>query len=193
MIGRLSPLLGRTMALALTACVILAAWISVVEPIRSKHREYENSALRSRELIERFNRVGATRNRLQAQVTELNRRARSSGGFLKGASPTLVAANLQNRLKRIVSETGATIRSSQILPVREEGDLKRIALRIQLVADVAALQKILYGLETGDPYLFMDDVNIRAQRKRRRRGKTADARSLTVRIDMYGFLQPEKS
>ena len=191
----LSPAISRTLALFLLAALFAALYAIAVDPVLTARGAYDDAINRSVELIGRYNRVGATRERLEAQVAKLLRSSRSTSGYLKGKSSTLAAADLQNRVKQIVTKSGGTIKSSQVLPPREEHDLQRIAIRVQMTADIEALQKTLYAFEVGATHLFLDDVNIRTRRARRRRGKVvADSGSeLTVRLDLYGFIRAEKS
>jgi general secretion pathway protein M len=188
---------NRLLAVFLVIAPIGLAYSFVVEPLLAAHRGYEESIARSRDLIERYGRIGATHEPLERQLNELRKRAESAGGYLKAKSATLAAAQLQNRVKRIVTQNGGSIQSLQTLPAQNERDLERITIRIQMTAGIEQLQKIIHAFETGRTHLFVDDVNVRVQRARRsrRRGNTlvADERLLSVRLNLYGFSRREES
>ena len=217
----LSPVLSRILALFLAVVPIAAIYSLAVEPVLDARRGYAETIERSRKLIERFGRIGATREPLERQLAELRKRSKSTSGLLEGKSATLAAAQLQNRVKRIVTkprqarsracrpDDGAdrataediprlrnSIRSLQTLPPQNERDLERVSIRIQMTARIEQLQKIFHAFETGPTYLFVDDVNLRQQTRRARRRRkepVVDKRLLSVRLNLYGFAPREGS
>jgi general secretion pathway protein M len=203
----LSPFLSRSLALLLLLAVLAAGWTLVVEPVIKARSAQRQTIARSHDLIARYDRVGMHRDRLEKSLAGMRNRGRSTAGYLIGANHSLTAAALQDRIKRIVTVNGGAIRSSQALPPKDDQGLKRLPIRVQLSADIIALQKILHQFEVGEPggaYLFLNDVNIRSQRARhvrrtRRRGSKNVAsnptgnRALTVSFELYGYYRPEKS
>jgi hypothetical protein len=190
----LSPSVSRVLALFLVIAPIGAVYSLVVEPILDAHRGYAESIEGSRELIERFGRIGATREPLERQLADLQKRAKSTSGYLEA---TLAAAQLQNRVKRIVTRNGGSIGSLQTLPPQKERDLERVSIRIQMTAGIQQLQKIFHAFENGRTHLFVDDVNIRVQKtrrtRRRRKQPVVDERILSVRLNLFGFARREGS
>ncbi len=193
----LSPAVSRTLALALALALVGAVYTLAVAPLLDAHRGYAETIERSRDLVRRYGRVGAMREPLERQLAELGKRAKSTSGYLEAKSATLAAAQLQNRVKRIVTRNGGTIRSLQTLPPRNERDLERVSIRIQMTARIGQLQKIFHAFENGPIYLFLDDVNVRVQRarrsRRRRKEEPVDPRLLSVRLNLYGFARREGS
>ncbi len=195
----LSPAVSRILALALAIALVGAVYSFAVEPVLDAHRGYAETIERSRGLVERYGRIASTRQPLERQLAELRKRAKSTSGYLEAKSATLAAAQLQNRVKRIVTRNGGSIRSLQTLPAQNERDLERVSIRIQMTARIEQLQKIFHAFETGPTYLFLDDVNVRVQRSRRARRRRkdketpADERLLSVRLNLYGFTRREGS
>lgn len=191
----ISPLLSRTLALALLAA-LLAGLYSIAEPLVGEYQAYGTTIDQSRQLLLRYKRIVNRRGALQEQAQELRRRLKDRGGYLPGASDSLAAAQLQNRVKKIVRAAGGTIKSTQTLAPRDVKGLRQIDVRLQMSADIVALQKTIHALEADETYLFLDNLDIRRQRARRRRGrnrKTAAAATslLTVRLDISGYRRPE--
>lgn len=186
----ISPLLSRILALALLVAV-LAGVYGAAEPLLAEYQAYGTSIDQSRELLQRYQRIGNTRSPLQKQAEELRRRLRARGGYLPGASDSLAAAELQNRVKKIVRAAGGTIKSTQTLTPKDTRGLRQIDIRVQLSADIVALQKSVHALEADDTYLFLDNVDIRRQRSRRRRKSAATAPPLVIRFDVHGYRRPE--
>ncbi|MEE8515752.1 MAG: type II secretion system protein GspM [Alphaproteobacteria bacterium] len=188
----ISPLLSRILALALLAAVLTGLY-GAAEPLIAEYQAYGTTIAQSRELLQRYQRIGNTRRPLQEQAKELRRRLKARGGYLPGASDSLAAAQLQNRVKKIVLAAGGAIKSTQTLTPSEVKGLRQIDVRVQMSADIVALQKTIHALEADQTYLFLDNVDIRRQRSRRRRNRktTATVPPLTVRFDIYGYRRPE--
>ena len=189
----LSPFLGRTLAVVLLLAAIGGTWSLIVEPVMTKYRLSAESIVQSEALIERYSRIARMREPREKQLATLKRLAPSTGGYLEGASDTLAAAKLQNRVKGVVATSGGQIKSSQILPPRDDGNHRAIKIRVQLSADIASLQAIFYLLESENTFLFLDNVDVRRKRARRRRNKSADDGRLTVRSDVSGYVRREGS
>ena len=57
------------------------------------------------------------------------------------------------------------------------------------LANIASLQTIFYLLESENTFLFLDNIDVRRQRARRRKNRTADDGRLTVRFDVSGYVR----
>jgi general secretion pathway protein M len=188
----LSPFLGRALAIVLLLAAIGGIWSLMVEPMMTKYRLNAVTIHQSKALIERYRRIAMVRRPLEKQLATLKRRGPSTGGYLEGASDTLAAAKLQNRVKGVVANSGGEIKSSQILPPSDDANHHAINIRVQLSADIASLQAIFHALESENAFLFLDNVDVRRQRARRRRkNKPADDGRLTVRFDVSGYVRRE--
>lgn len=194
----LSPVISRTLAVAILIALAGAVYAFAVEPVLDAHRGYAESIEQSRRLIAQFGIRAAARPELERQVAQLEKKSKSTSGYLEDESAALAAARLQNQVKRIVARNGGSIRSLQPLQPERERNLERVAIRVDLTARIEQLQKIFYAFETGQTQLFLDDVNIRVQRARRaRRGRSrgrapeVDEHLLTVRLNLYGFARRE--
>jgi len=192
----LSPLLSRALALAILGAFLWAAGALAVAPLVAKYRLNQETIARSGELLQRYRRLGRARPMLEAQLAEVRERLAPAGLYLAGASDALVAAELQNRVKAVVEEGGGKLNSTQILAARDEGSFRRVAIRVQMTVTVEPLQAVFYGLESAQPYLFVDNVDIRRRVTKRRRRQRRDQPAatapegesqLTVRFDLYGY------
>ncbi|MCZ6482698.1 MAG: type II secretion system protein GspM, partial [Alphaproteobacteria bacterium] len=185
----LSPFLSRSLAVVLLLAAIGGIWSLIVEPVMTKYRLSAESMVQSEALIGRYLRIAKVRAPLEKQLATLKRRGPSTGGYLEGASDTLAAAKLQNRVKGVVDASGGEIKSSQILPPRVDAHHRANNIRVQLSADIASLQAIFHALESENTFLFLDNVDVRRKRARRRRNKPADDGRLTVRFDVSGYVR----
>lgn len=185
MIAAAPPFARRALALALLVAVCLALYAFAARPAWDAYRHYRESGARAAELLVRYRRLAADHDALAARLEAVRARRAAENYYLAAASPSLAAADLQNLLRAIVDDTGAELRRTQVLTARDEGALSRVAIRVQLGTDIAALRSILYALESGTPLLFIDNLDIR--QRRRQQADDAAAVALEARFDLYGF------
>jgi hypothetical protein len=86
--------------------------------------------------------------------------AAPAAAFMTASTPGLAGAQLQAYLQRIADTHHAVIISSGIEPTKREDQPDSIRLQATLDADLKSLQALLYQLESGTPYVFVDSLNI---------------------------------
>ena len=106
--------------------------------------------------------------------------------MLESSSEGAALARMQERLTRAVDGAGGQMLSVQALPSEASGPLRRIGLRLQFAADAESLLTVLHGLEYGRPVTVLDNVFIHATSAR----AVSNERALSVRLDVFAFLQP---
>lgn len=188
------PAVSRPLAVLILLGAISFAYLGAVEPLLEDYRS-TGEAIAGREAdIARFRRVAAELPQRRAQLTALRQRQAASEGFLQGTNDALVAAQIQNRIKALAEAAHGELKSTQVLPVTEEGKYRRITIRAQMLLDTEAVQRVLYGIETASPLLFLDNLDMRAHvAGDRRREKAAEDPALDVRLDVYGYMRGAKA
>ena len=187
---------GKLLALGLLVAAAGAAYALVAEPVYTGYARTGEVIAESERLLGDYRRLGAARPALEARLVELEAREDRRGDYLEAASDTLAAAALQGDLRKLFERTGAVQRSVQALPAARIDGVIKIAVRAQFTAETEALAAILHALETGRPFLFVDDLDIRREVRRRRARDQASADEmaagpLAVRLDVYGYMRPE--
>lgn len=189
----LSPLVSRSLAVAILVAALAAVWVLLAAPVTEKFEGYGRSISHSRELLVRHLQIAAQRARLERELEELRRAQSLTGRFLEGGGIELVAAEAQNKVKNLIDANGATLKSTQILPAQEKDNFRKLTIRVTMSADTEALQKIFHALETANPYLFLDNIDIRSRRRRARQGRSVRQGELQIRFDLYGYMRIEGS
>lgn len=186
-----TPWLSRAAALLLLVAVLAGAWIWVVEPIAAAYRQTDADLADARDMLQRFERLGAARAALEAQLKAIEERPTTTAYYLEGATDALAAAALQARVTALVESSGASIVSIQTLPTSEEQGLRRVAIRLQMASEIAPLLQILHGLETGVPVLFLDNIELQSYNvPYDDPTQPVVEPQLTVGFDLYGYLPP---
>lgn len=189
------PWVSRAAALALLVAALLGIYAVSVGPLVAAYWRVGEATQDAEALLERYRRVAAQRQDLEAQVRGLTARQAESGIYLPGDTDALAAAELQEIVNSTVTSGGGHLRSVQILPAKADGEFRRVGVRAQLTGNIAAIARILYAFEAGDTFLFVDNLDIsnrRARRTRDARDPSADDDpELLIRLDLSGYVQPE--
>jgi|HubBroStandDraft_1064217.scaffolds.fasta_scaffold35531_2 general secretion pathway protein M len=183
----LSPAFRRTLALTILALLLLLG-ASAVAWVADEYSAAQGTAQELQAAIERRQQAEAKLAELQAALAALKQHQASTVGFLQSSTESLAAAELQSRIKSAVEGAHGELRSTQILPGREEGGFHRVSIRGQIVVDMAAMQRMFYELEASAPFLFLDNVEIRARATSRQRVQGENPQ-LDVRFDLSGYLR----
>jgi general secretion pathway protein M len=190
----LPPLAGRLLALAILAGLCALVWLGVAQPLLGLFAGYRETVVQAEEQLPRLHGLAAMTPTLKAELARIERDPTARTRQLSGGGDSLAAADLQNRLGRIAAANGIVLRSTQILPPKEEEGFRRIAVRVALEGGAPALLKILHGLETAPTLLFIDNLEIRARSGGRVRRNPAGAAAaapqnlLLLRFDLAGYI-----
>jgi general secretion pathway protein M len=187
-------LLSRTLAVVLLGIALLGAYRLIIAPLVTAYRDGQSRIEQAKELLQRYEALAEQRSLLADRLAEQQERAASAAGYLTGPSDALAAAELQDRVKSVVEGAGGELRSTQILPAEElEADLdfRRTTLRVHFVVTIEGLEETLHELETGQPYLIIDDVTVRQERARRRRSQPQGQPRLDVSLELFGYVREE--
>jgi len=186
-------LLSRTLALALLALALLGGFRLVVAPLMAAFQDNAARIEQAETLLQRYLALAEQRQAMSDRLAAQEELAASAAGYLEGLSDALAAAQLQDRVKSVIEGAGGELRSTQILPaVAIDGDagIRRTPLRVQFAAAIGGLAETLYELESGQPYVFIEQLTVREQRRRDEPGTDG---SLDTSLQLSGYLRAAPS
>ncbi len=134
--------------------------------------------------------------RLEGRKPSIGSSADASGmrgsPFLEGATVYIAGAALQQRVVAAVRAAGGAVLSSQIDLQGAEAKQGYVTLSASCEIAESALQQLLYDLESGMPFLFIDQLVVQSpQTSPGVGGETAPAR-MRLQIDVAGQWQIQK-
>jgi hypothetical protein len=124
---------------------------------------------------------------LEARVAAMERQPAASQGLFSDNSASLVSASIQGRVRPILISHGAEPRSIQNLPPVSEERFERVPVQYVLSLPPAALRDFLYDLETSSPYLFIEELSIRAADQRAASPSEPSSSPLEIRMTISGY------
>ncbi|MBX3690807.1 type II secretion system protein GspM [Dokdonella sp.] len=194
----LRPKDGRLLAVILLAIVVLLVYLLGVHSwFVAPHIGYFGEMRDLREQQQKFARIALERPAIEQRLAEVRSYEQGNQAFLAEADANAASAGLIQRLKQAQSDhTDArrcSVVSTQSFSGGQEELYKRITMQARLRCDMESLAAILYDLENGKPYLFVDQLMIYKQQTYVPPGGKPVASPLDVRFNLSGYLrQPGK-
>lgn len=185
MMARQAP--GRGWAAAILAGIVLIVLIVVVAPVAVSFAEQGDEIEQSRDQLAQYRALIASRPALEARLATIGRRDASMSGLLQGDSTALAAANMQALVTALVHRHGGQVRSVQNLPAASSGGLEKIEVQYELSLPLASLKGAIYQLETGQPFLYLDEMDIHPEESAALDGPMSAPRDLHVELLVRGY------
>lgn len=189
----------RWMALGLLGLGVLLAYLALLHPWWSMPMldvQDRINTLQQRELRQRMQLRAAPQ--VQRQLQEVAQAEARRPGFLTESTSELATAGLVQRLEAVVATASPGNKSCTITnraPLADErGDkdrFRKVTVQVRLRCGTPELAGALHALESGTPRLFVDNLNVLAQRYFFAPGRGgAQSGGLDVSFDLYGYLRP---
>lgn len=144
-----SPLIAVTLYVAVVGGLLLIAGLAVADVIAHRQALAQTSDLLD-QLRGRKAGTGAAPSSAEHPGTPL----------LEGPTVTVAGANLLQRVAAAVGNAGGTVQSSQVDVSGAQTKDGFVGLVVSCELEQPALQKLLYDLEAGMPFLFVDQLDV---------------------------------
>lgn len=186
----------RWIALGLLAGVLLVAYFVLI------HAWWTVPMLELQDRIEGLQERDARARATLAQAPEIRKRlaavreqAARVPGFMAENTTEQATAGLIQRLDTAVLEASPKNRSCAIQtrsPITEprKERFPRAVVQVRLRCGTPELAAVLHSLESGSPRLFVDNLNITAQRFYFTPEQAPTSGGLDVSFDLYGYVSP---
>ena len=192
------PSRDRWLALAILAGVLALTYLVLVHPwwtVPLLETNARIESLRERDLRARMELAQAPQ--VQQRLEAARAAAGSAPGFMAEANVQLATSALVQRLEQAVLQASPGNRSCAITnrsPLSEQRPAERfprVTVQVRLRCGAGELASVLHALEGGSPRVFVDNLNILAQRYFYAPGQgRAQSGGLDVSFDLYGYIPP---
>jgi general secretion pathway protein M len=185
----------RWLALVLLLVALLLGYLVLVHPWWTVPMQEVNvrvAELRDRELRIRTQLEQAPQ--VQRELAAALAQQAQRPGFLPEATVELATAGLVQRLETVVRQASPGNRSCAIanqspLAIAGREVYPRVVVQVRLRCGAPELASVLHQIESGSPRLFVENLNILAQRYAFQASESG-AGGLDVNFDLYGYLKP---
>jgi general secretion pathway protein M len=157
----LKPMESRLLAVGLLVAIAAGAAYALADAKRRGHAHFDELIAQRLDQVARYNRVAATRADYEKNIAAVAARE-ADRFYLKASAPALAAADIQQVVQTVVEANGLRSESMQIAPHKDEDGRRQITVNLRLRGKLQGVQNMLYALETTQPYLFIDNLNIQS-------------------------------
>jgi general secretion pathway protein M len=178
---------GHGWAMAILAAIVVVLLIAVVAPVTLSFAEQSDEVAQSRDQLADYRAQIASRPVLEARLAAIDKQDASTAGLLRGDSTALAAANMQGLVTALLHRHGGQVRSMQNLPSSFTGGLEKIDVQFELSVPLASLKSVIYQLETGLPFLYIDQMAIHPEEDAALDGPMSAPRDLHVELLVHGY------
>ena len=186
---------GKRRGLALLILVVVAglAYSVTVTPLLSLKRDYSDRIDNLERRLRIVDNKLARGDSLRARQAVLKQQMERNDHYLKSNTEALAGADLQRIIKRLAQLNQCEILSTQPLPSIQESGFNAVSLKVRMRGKLDNFVRIFHALETGTPYLFLDDLSIRSRIQHSRRIELNDRANANARrvIDLVETLDVE--
>ena len=142
-----SPLVAATLYVAVVGSLLMTAGFAIADIVA-----HQRALTQTSDLLDQLQGRRARGPELAA--------GRSGTPFLEGPTVTVAGAALLQRVATAVSNAGGTIQSSQVDVLGVQAKDGLVGLVVSCEMEQPALQKVLYDIEAGMPFLFVDQLDV---------------------------------
>ena len=188
-IEQLNPRERRIIALGVLLAVSLLVVFAVVGPYLARYPYYLDSIAESQHQLERLERVAAQLPRLRGEVAALREHYAAMGHTLEANTAALAAAEMQQLVAEVVSRHGGELQSTRVGRVLEEEGFRRVTVSARMSVTSEVLADVLGDLEYRAPLMFVDNLQVRLENRRVRRGMPVDETGMvSVEFDLFAYM-----
>ena len=151
------------------------------------HRHYDNAIASLTDRLDTYRRVAAQAPEYR-KALDVMREKDATRFFLKNTAANLAGAELQELVRAASRAMAGASRSARTRRAKDDGRYRQIGINVQFFASTPNLQKILYALETQQPYLVVENLTLRPLNAFRGfRPAAGQEPEVNVQLDVVGF------
>ncbi len=187
MIGLIPAWQQKVAALSLLGIVAWGAFVFILVPLTEGIERQRNAVANAEHQLTQYQRIASGAEALSEKLSQLGQAEFDTYFYRTGASPTVVTAEVQNTLRNWVVKNGGHVVRAQAKSAVGSGDKYRVPVTITFNGDVGTLQKMLYAIESTQPYLIVDRLSVKHQHGARAGGEYSQNPTLNITLDVSGY------
>jgi len=187
---------SRFLAVVLLLIVMMIGYMVFVHWwFVAPHMEVSAQMSDLRDQQQRFRAMTAQRTEIEKKLAEVRAFEQGFQSFLTDTDTNSAFSDLTQRLKQAISahvkdENRCSIVSNSNYKGGEEETYQRVTIQVRMRCDLEPFAAILYDLENGNPYLFVDQMMISKQMPGYvPPGQKAPQMQLDIRFNLSGYLR----
>ena len=155
---------SRILAVSILIGMVLIFVLLIIGPLISKAIDLNESKNNLVSKLQQYERILAKADLIAASMENINKEQDTIGYFNLQATDALASADMQEFIKKTIVEAGGQLSSTQALPVNNKDEFKRITVSVRMTGNSQILRNVLYKLETSEPLIIINQIDIRPMR-----------------------------
>jgi hypothetical protein len=185
----MTPQRSRRTAVILLIVAALAIVAVVIVPFFLLNLHYDKALAEMTGQLERYQRTSASRG-VATQQLETIRALEPRKGFLRTGAAALSAAEAQEAMRSMIEANGGKLITMRAPVVRASSAGFQLTVNVQLSGKIYALRKILHAIETNQPALFVESLQVRSQVPANFKPNPGNEPDVYMQLDVSGFAVP---
>lgn len=174
--------------------MLAIVYLSIIMPLTDMSGENADQVDQLEFKLNRFRKIASERDVWLQRMEAIKQQGEHTERFIAKETAALASADLQTRIKSAVTNAGGELISTQVIPERKEEQFTRVAVKVRMNGTTVSMREVLHVFETGTPYLFIENLNIRPIRVAapvapggKPTGKVVD--KLSIDFDVVGYMR----
>jgi hypothetical protein len=154
---------GQFLALGLTVILAVSVWVAAISPLMEWYSARSSALADSRMVAARMAAIAATVPQLLREAAAARSSAAAGRAVaLEAPSDAVAGATLQQHMQDLATAAGITLSSIETLPAVQQGDYRRISLKVTCAAPWPVLIGLLQKVEESVPRMLIDNLDLNA-------------------------------
>ena len=185
---------SRILAVSILIGMVLIFVLLIIGPLISKAIDLNESKNNLVSKLQQYERILAKADLIAASMENINKEQDTIGYFNLQATDALASADMQEFIKKTIVEAGGQLSSTQALPVNNKDEFKRITVSVRITGNSQILRNVLYKLETSEPLIIINQIDIRPMRGTRNKvtRQMEASNDLNVNFQAVSFMRNSK-
>ncbi|MDO9048319.1 MAG: type II secretion system protein GspM [Methylobacter sp.] len=159
-----SQQMQRWLAVALLVAAILIVSLAVIVPVVNKGLELHEAKNNLVFRLQQYERVLARKDAVIESMSAIKEQYQKRGLLNRQSTGALASAEVQEFIKKVITEAGGQLSSTQALPLSTKNEFSRITVSVRMTGNSEVLRAVLYKIETSTPLIIINQIEIRPMR-----------------------------
>ena len=160
---------GRVLAVLITLLALALLWRGIAAPLTDWYDARAETLRQQQAMAQRMTMLVRRLPLLRAQVQAQTQAHAGPGqagaaSLIEGNSDAVASAAIQEKVSAMAGALGLSLSSTETLPASREGAYRRVGVRLSLDASFTVVVRLLQSIQTAQPSLLVDDLQIHATR-----------------------------
>ena len=181
----------RWLALSILIVVVIIIFLIVILPLITKKIELSEVKNNFVVKLQQYERILANKNVVSTNMANITNEHKSQGYFNSQETDALASAEMQEFIKKAIVDAGGQLSSTQALPVSSDDNFNKITVRVRMTGNSEELRAVLYKIETSEPLIIIDQIDIRPMRGTRNRTtrQIESSNELNINFQAVSFMR----